>query len=71
MIKRLTGKMNSSDRSRGCLYLCFSARVMYQSKTAVSGKTLQTLTDNPLPPTGEEDAEEEPGWRRGIAYSLL
>ena len=29
--------------------LCFSASVMYQSKTAVSGKTLQRLTERSRP----------------------
>ena len=42
-------------------YLCFSASVMYQSKTAVSGKTLQTLTESSLTSPEEEEAEEEPG----------
>ena len=42
-------------------YLCFSASVMYQSKTAVSGKTLQTLTESSLTSPEEEEAEKEPG----------
>ena len=46
-------------------YLCFSARVMYQSKTAVSGKTLHTLTESSLTSTEEEEAEEEPGGGHG------
>ena len=38
---------------------------MYQSKTAVSGKTLQTLTESSLTSTEEEEVEEEPGGGHG------
>ena len=39
-------------------YLCFSASVMYQSKIAVSGKTLHKYTERSLPlPWGGEGVD--------------